>query len=600
MRFLLILAVALFLAGCRSPQMKQKEVEKFLDDYTKKYQELYYASSRAEWASNTHIVEGDSTNAIATRQAEEAMASYTGSEENIKTVRQYLAEKANLKPLENRQLERMLYLAADNPQTVPDLVRERIKVETEEVEKLYGFDYKIDGKSVSTNEIDDILDTQTNLKKRLQAWQVSKEVGKVLRPGLLKLQKLRNQTVQALGYDNYFSYQVSDYGMTTPEMMALNQQFIREIWPLYRELHTYARYELARKYGVKKVPDYLPADWLPNRWGQDWNAMVTIKGMDLDAVLREKTADWIMHQGERFYLSLGFPALPASFWEKSSLYPLPPDAGYKKNNHASAWHMNLGTDVRCLMSVVPNAEWYETVHHELGHIYYFISYTNPDVPILLREGANRAFHEALGSLMGLASMQKPFLAHLDILPANTNTDSIRALLKEALNYIVFIPWSSGVMTEFEYRLYAKNLPANQINRTWWNLKKKYQGIVPPAHRGEEYCDPCSKTHIIDDAAQYYDYALSYALLFQFHEFISRNILAQDPHATDYYGSIETGDFLRKIMYPGATEDWRKLLLDNIGEEMSAQAMLNYFQPLMNYLVKQNTGRKYTLPEKFGE
>lgn len=600
MRFLLILAASLFLAGCRSPQMKQKEVEKYLDDYSKKYQELYYISSKAEWASNTHIVEGDSTNAIATRQAEEALAAFTGSEENIKSVRQYLAEKANLTPLENRQLERMLYLAADNPQIVPDLVRERIKVETEEVEKLYGFDYKIDRKSVSTNEIDDILDTQTNLKKRLQAWQVSKEVGKVLRPGLLKLQKLRNQTVQALGYDDYFSYQVSDYGMTTSEMMALNQQFIREIWPLYRELHTYARYELAKKYGVKRVPDYLPAEWLPNRWGQDWNAMVTIKGMDLDAVLREKTADWIMHQGERFYLSLGFPSLPASFWEKSSLYPLPPDAGYKKNNHASAWHMNLGTDVRCLMSVVPNAEWYETVHHELGHIYYFISYTNPDVPILLREGANRAFHEALGSLMGLASMQKPFLAHLDILPANTDTDSIRALLKEALNYIVFIPWSSGVMTEFEYRLYAKNLPANQINRTWWELKRKYQGIVPPAHRGEEYCDPCSKTHIIDDAAQYYDYALSYILLFQFHEFISRNILGQDPHATDYYGSIETGDFLRKIMYPGATEDWQKLLLDTIGEEMSAQAMLSYFQPLTDYLVKQNTGRKYTLPKEFGK
>ncbi len=436
MRLWVVLLFALFLAGCRTPQMEQKEAEKFLNDYSKKYQDLYYASSKAEWASNTHIVEGDSGNAIATRQAEEALAGYTGSEENIKTIRKFLAGKDNFTPLEIKQLERMLYLAADNPQTVSDLVKERIKVQTEEVEKIYGFDYKIDGKSVSTNDIDEILDNQTNLKTRLQAWRESKEVGKTLRTGLIDLQKLRNQSVQALGYPDYFSYQVSDYGMTTPEMMALNQQFIREVWPLYRELHTYARYELARKYGVSKVPDYLPAQWLPNRWGQDWNAMVTIKGMDLDAVLKKKTAVWVMHQGERFYLSLGFPALPASFWEKSSLYPLPPDSGYKKNNHASAWHMNLGTDVRCLMSVISNAEWYETVHHELGHIYYFISYTNPDVPILLREGANRAFHEALGSLMGLASMQKPFLAHLDILPSDVKTDETKALLKEALNYIV--------------------------------------------------------------------------------------------------------------------------------------------------------------------
>ena len=71
------------------------------------------------------------------------------------------------------------------------------------------------------------------------------------------------------------------------------------------------------------------------------------------------------------------------------------------------------------MSAEPNAEWYETTHHELGHIYYYISYTNPEVPLLLRTGANRAFHEAIGSLMGLASMQKPYLEEIDILPGNT-------------------------------------------------------------------------------------------------------------------------------------------------------------------------------------
>ena len=42
-------------------------------------------------------------------------------------------------------------------------------------------------------------------------------------------------------------------------------------------------------------------------------------------------------------------ALPASFYEKSSLYPLPKDATYKKNNHASAWHMDLNQDLRSLI-----------------------------------------------------------------------------------------------------------------------------------------------------------------------------------------------------------------------------------------------------------
>ena len=158
--------------------------------------------------------------------------------------------------------------------------------------------------------------------------------------------------------------------MNTAEMVELNRRLIQEVMPLYRELHTYARYELAKKYGVAEVPDYLPAHWLPNRWGQDWNSMVKVQGLDLDGALKEKSAEWLVQQGERFYQSIGFEALPQSFWEKSSLYPLPEGTAYKKNNHASAWHMNLEDDVRCLMSVVPNAEWYKTVHHELGNIYH--------------------------------------------------------------------------------------------------------------------------------------------------------------------------------------------------------------------------------------
>ena len=53
--------------------------------------------------------------------------------------------------------------------------------------------------------------------------------------------------------------------------------------------------------------------------------------------------------------------------------------------------LDLDSDIRSLMSVEPNTEWYETTHHELGHVYYYMCYSNPDVPIILRKGANRAF-----------------------------------------------------------------------------------------------------------------------------------------------------------------------------------------------------------------
>jgi peptidyl-dipeptidase A len=582
--------------GCSSPEKLQKDAQTFLDEYSAKYKELSYASSLAQWDLNTKIIEGDSTNAVAARKTSEALAEFTGSVKNIEKARAFLDQKQNLLPLQVKQLEKVLYEAANNPQTVAEVVKARIKAETEQTEKLFGFDFKIDGKSVTTNAIDEILRSENKLPNRLKAWEASKEVGKVLKDGLENLQKLRNQTVQALGFSDYFTYQVSDYGMTTEEMMAMMERLNRELRPLYRELHTYARYKLAKKYGVSEVPDMLPAHWLSNRWAQDWSAMVTAEGFDYDAALKKKSAEWLVQQGEAFYVSLGFSALPPVFWEKSSLYPLPPDAQFKKNNHASAWHLDLENDLRSLMSVEPNAEWYETVNHELGHIYYFMSYTNPEVPVLLRNGANRAYHEAIGSLMGLAATQAPFLKHQELLPADAQADQQKLLLKDALNYAVFIPFSAGVMSGFEHDLYVMNLPKDQYNKRWWELAKKYQGIEPPSERDEEYCDAASKTHINDDAAQYYDYALSFVLLFQLHDHIATKILQQDVHAANYHGSTAVGDFLRNIMKPGASRDWREVLRETTGEDLSARAMLKYFEPLMEYLREANKGRAHTLGE----
>jgi len=591
----LYLLPLIVIIACQPEFNVQDEAQKFLDNYNNKYQEMYYASSLAEWKSNTEIIEGDTVNGAATIAANEAMATFTGSAENIENAQKYLAQKDQLTELQVKQFNMILYKAANNPETVADLVKQRIAAETKQTEDLYGFEFQMDSASVTPNRIDEILGDETDITMRLKAWESSKAVGTGLKDGLQNLQQLRNQTVQALGYDDFFSYQVSDYGMTKDELMDMMNTAVKQIWPLYRELHTFARYEYAKKYGAEEVPDMLPAHWMPNRWGQDWGSLVTVEGLNLDSIIGEKAKEGIVEQGERFYMSLGLPELPKVFWEKSDLYPLPADATYKKNTHASAWHLDLKDDLRSLMSVEPNPRWYETSHHELGHIYYFKLYSNPDVPIVLREGANRGYHEALGSMMGLAAMQKPFLANLGLLPEDSETDDMQTLLKEALGYVVFIPWSAGVMTNFEHDLYANNLPKSEYNKRWWELKLKYQGIEPPSGRGEEYCDAASKTHINNDAAQYYDYAISYLLLFQFHNHIATNILNQDPHATNYFGNTEIGDFLRTLMVPGATADWRKLLKETTGEELSAKAMLNYFDPLMGYLKELNDGREHTLP-----
>lgn len=570
------------------------QAQAFIDSYTAEYQRLYTASSNAEWDSNTRIVEGDDTNAQRTKEANERIAAFTGSTLNVALARRFLSRRRELAPLQVKQLERIVYLAGASPESARDVVRERIAAETRQNEKLYGYTFKIDGRAVTPNQIDEILRTSTNVEERRKAWLASKEVGKELRDGLADLQRLRNAVVSPLGYKSFNTYQVAEYGMSAEEMQRLMDGFLRELRPLYRELHTYARYELAKRYN-QPVPDELPADWLPNRWAQNWNSMVEVEGLNINDALKTKSPEWIVRQAEDFYVSLGFPPLPASFYTKSSLYPLAADSPFKKNTHASAWHIDLNNDLRSLMSVETNADWYETTHHELGHIYYYVSYTRPEIPVLLRAGANRAYHEAFGTMLGLASTQKPFLVNRGLARADAKTDETQLLLKEALNYVVYMPFAAGVMSGFEYDLYDGRLPKAEYNRRWWELVRKYQGVVPPARRGEEFADAATKTHINDDPAQYYDYALSTVLLFQIHDHIARKILKQNPRATNYYGNKEVGAFLRRLMEPGASREWRTVLREAIGEDLSAGAMLRYFEPLTAHLKEVNKGRRHTLP-----
>ncbi len=605
-KYIPIFLSAVFLWSCGGEKQQAvdntaliQEVNTFLESYNKTYQQLTTVANEASWVLMTHIVEGDTAASNASQRATNALANFTGSKTNIEKAQQYLKQKEVLSALQVEQLQHVLYFAGGSPQTVEATVKEKIKKETEAAEKLYGFTYMLNGKKVTPNDIDRILREEKSLPARLAAWNASKEVGTGLRTPLTELRTLRNKTVQGLSYPDYFSYQVADYEMSGDEMMTLLRKINTEIYPLYRELHTYARYELAKKYGQSEVPDMLPAHWLPNRWGQDWSDIVTVEGIDLDQIIKAKKYDsaWVTQQAERYYISMGFDKLPQVFWDKSSLYPLPANAPYKKNNHASAWHMDLDGDVRSLMSVEADAHWYETTHHELGHIYYYMQYSNPDVPVVLREGANRAYHEALGTMFGMAAMQKPFLANIGLIEKDVKTDTIRTLLKEALRYVVALNWQAGTMSEFEYELYSKNMPESQFNKRWWEIVQREQGIVAPTTRGEEFCDAATKTHIIDDPAQYYDYALSTVLMFQFHDHIAKNILHQDPRNTCYYGNKQIGEYIGGMMKSGAVGDWRVVLKEKTGEDLSARAMLDYFSPLMAYLKEVNKGRKYTLPEQ---
>ena len=101
--------------------------------------------------------------------------------------------------------------------------------------------------------------------------------------------------------------------------------------------------------------------------------------------------------GERFFTSLGFDPLPASFWERC-LFIRPRDR--EVVCHASAWDVTWSDDLRIKMCIEPTEDDLVTIHHELGHDFYFSRYYK--LPILFQQRANDGFHEGIGDTLALS------------------------------------------------------------------------------------------------------------------------------------------------------------------------------------------------------
>jgi peptidyl-dipeptidase A len=562
----------------------QERADRFLSVVGSSYQALHIVSAEANWAASTDVSpEHDAAAAAASK----ALAAFSGNAQLIAEVKALLARESELDELTQRQLKRLLLIAAEGPMTNPALTAARIDAETAQASILNSFVFRLDGEEISANAIDDALIELTDLDQRLAVWEAAKASGPALRPGLVKLQGLRNGVAREMGYPDFFALQAAGHDLSTAEMIALQDDFLAVLRPLYLQLHTWARYELAARHGVP-VPERIPAHWLPNRWAQDWSPLAPQPALDL--ALAGKSAEWVVRTAESFYTGMGREPLPASFWAKSDLYPVAPGETRRKNTHASCWSLDLDRDIRALMSVEADAEWFRTAHHELGHGHYDLAYARPEVPVLLRTGASPAMHEAFAGLGDLASRQRLYLEALALVPAGVGEDPMRTLLREALLDIPFMFWASGTMAHFEAALYAEELPAGEWNARWWQYVGDFQGVAPPAPRGEETCDAATKTHISDAPAYYVSYAIATVIQYQLHEHIARRVLGQDPHACNYAGNKYVGAFLHAMQRHGATRDWRAILREATGEELSTRAMLDYYQPLLGWLEAQNAGR----------
>ena len=183
---------------------------------------------------------------------------------------------------------------------------------------------------------------------------------------------------------------------------------VHQLRPLYLSLHAYVRGQLAKKYGKDVVPPNgpIPAHLLGNIWAQEWNNVYDLMNSpkppqtyDLTKILQDRKTDpkGMAKYAENFFVSLGFPPLPPTFWERS-LFTKPADRDVVC--HASAWDVDSKDDLRVKMCIQITEEDFRTIHHEEGHNFYQRAYNTQ--PPLFQGSANDGFHEAVGDTIALS------------------------------------------------------------------------------------------------------------------------------------------------------------------------------------------------------
>ncbi|MEO6065777.1 MAG: M2 family metallopeptidase [Lysobacterales bacterium] len=471
-----------------------------------------------------------------------------------------------------------------------------------------------------------LRDPASSYAQQLEAWNGWQSIAVPMRPLYAEFVTLSNQGAKDNGFADTGALWRSGYDMEPDAFQAETDRLWGQVKPLYQDLHCYTREKLVAKYGEQgAVNGLLPAHLMGNMWQQDWGNLWPILepyqnagSLDITSVLAAQrdnefkrirgefqgtpTAEELIQIGldadlaiaksmttraEDFYVSLGMPKLPASFWEKSQFLK-PRDR--EVVCHASAWDMNLEGDVRIKMCIAPNEEDFTTLYHELGHLYYDLAY-NP-LPPMFQNAAHDGFHEAIGDtiVLGVTPGYLSSVGLIGAAAAPSNESVINAQMRMALAKVAFLPF--GLMIDrWRWGVFDGSITADNYNDAWWDLKAQYQGVAPATPRGEENFDPGAKYHVPGNTP-YTRYFLAHILQFQFYKSLCDAAGFKGPlHECTYYGSAEAGKRYSAMLSKGAGQPWQQTLKELTGgEQMDASAILAYFAPLSAWLKEQNAGK----------
>lgn len=566
----------------------------FLDKAEKAMFDQSLIQGHAEWINATYINEDS-----------DALAAYFGAIRTRMNV-DYALEAAKFADapglsVETRRRLTMLRTALTLPAPTTPGAADELNGLATRLQSAYGKGQgALRGQPINGSDIEAAMGTNRNPEELKEMWvSWHDNVGAPMRQDYSKLVSIANAGAKELGFADTGAMWRSKYDMPADDFARLTDKIWSEVKPLYDDLHCYTRARLNEKYGDAVQADSGPirADLLGNMWAQEWGNIYDIVaprgvgdlGYDIGALLEAKGYDPIrmVKAGEGFYSSLGFKPLPQTFWDRSQIVK-PRDRDVVC--HASAWDLDNKDDIRIKMCTKVNSDDFVTIHHELGHNYYQRAYQ--DHSYLYLDGANDGFHEAIGDFVAL-SITPDYLVKIGLLdPAKVPgaDKDMGLLLRQAMDKVAFLPFGL-LIDKWRWGVFDGSIPESRYEQAWNDLRRQYQGIVPPVSRDETKFDAGAKYHIPGNTP-YTRYFLARVLQFQFFEAACKQAGWKGPlHRCSFYGNKAVGRKLNAMLEMGASKPWPDALQAFTGQrDMSGKAMLAYFAPLQKWLKEQNKGK----------
>jgi peptidyl-dipeptidase A len=573
------------------------DAKAFADRVNADLKQLWTRASRADWIRATYITDDTEKNAA---MLNEQVLAYVSNA--IAESRRF--DGVQMDP-DTARMVHLLRVSSALPAPSDPARRAELAELAAKLDGLYGKGKYCgpDGKGEckSLGDLEDVLAKSRNYAELLEAWSGWHAISRPMRPLYERFVVLGNEGARDIGFQNLGELWRANYDMTPAEFETETNRLWGQVEPLYKDLHCYVRGRLAKTYGADKVPagKPIPAHLLGNMWAQEWPNVYPLvepfpgqSSLDVSAALARKNfgeedAKKMVRMGEAFFTSLGLEKLPDTFWERSQ-FVKPRDRDVVC--HASAWDVTYEGDLRIKMCIKPTEEDLVTIHHELGHDYYYTYYKH--LPVLFQSGANDGFHEAIGDALTL-SITPEYLKQLGLLkavPPKNEKNLINLQMKDALEKVAFLPFGL-LVDQWRWDVFAGKVQPADYNKAWWALRQKYQGVSAPTPRSEQDFDPGAKYHVPGNTP-YTRYFLARILQFQFHKAMCEASGHQGPlHTCSIYGNKAAGERLRAMLALGASKPWPEALHALTGtRQMDAGALLEYFAPLRTYLQAQNKGQ----------